>query len=494
MNWPGYECFSYILSILVVLVDILFFLLLWKKTYPSAFFRTPASITDVQNKKLTIGMGSFLIFMNLVSGLFFSSHVRYLFSGVLILGYTYLIYGKRLEKTIFVLSLFYNLRSLSFLIATSLYQRMADYLIGTLDFGETDYLIKLHQRLLLCQCLLLLVYGLCFAAMVLLLMRIMKKEISMKWQDVCFLSILNVVGIMLTGMVVDLMQVKLDQEVFLLYDNRKEMLWKLPVLAILLYLGEVSAIYIYQKNRELQKEKEQHFIEEQQVKAMKHRLEEAEQFYGSIRKVRHEMKNHMMNIKGLVAGEQYQAVDSYIARLDETIQELDYKYTTGNPVTDVIINDKYRLAKTLEINFEVEFYYTEESGISVFDMGIILNNLLDNAIEACQKLEPIERYIRLVLKQKPPFLLLEVENSFDGMMVQWNEEGLPRTTKSSTQEKCCSDHGLGLGNVKETAERYLGGVDIKVKDNVFRVIVMLQQQDKNMINSLENENTILIKN
>ncbi|MDE7366738.1 MAG: GHKL domain-containing protein, partial [Lachnospiraceae bacterium] len=393
-------------------------------------------------------------------------------------GYTYLIYGKRLEKTIFVLSLFYNLRSLSFLIATSLYQRTADYLIVTLDLNDTEYLVKLYQRLLLCQCLLMVVYGLCFAAMVLLLMRIMKKEISMKWQDVCFLSILNVVGIMLTGMVVDLMQVKLDQEVFLLYDNRKEMLWKLPVLAILLYLGEISAIYIYQKNRELQREKEQHFIEEQQVKAMKHRLEEAEQFYGSIRKVRHEMKNHMMNIKGLVAGEQYEAVDSYIARLDETIQELDYKYTTGNPVTDVIINDKYRLAEALEIHFEVEFYYTEENQISVFDMGIILNNLLDNAIEACQKVEPAERYIRLVLKRKASFLLLEVENSFNGIAVQWNEDGLLRTTKLSMQDKGGSEHGLGLGNVKETAERYLGGVDIKINGNKFRVTVMLQQRER----------------
>lgn len=478
MNWPGYEWISYAFSLMIVLVDILFFLLLWRKAYPTVPFRTPASIADIQNKKLTIGMGSVFIFMNIALGLFFPSNIRYLFSGVLILGYTYLIYGKRLEKTIFVLSLFYNLRSLSFLIATSLYQRIADYLIVNLDFKEADYMAKLHQRLLLCQCLLLVAYGLCFATMVLLLIRIMKKEISMKWQDVCFLSILNIVGVMLTRMVVDLMQVKLEQEVFLLYDNRKEMLWKLPVLAILLYLGEVSAIYIYQKNRELQKEKEQHFIEEQQVKAMKHRLEEAERFYGSIRKVRHEMKNHMMNIKGLVAGEQYQAVDSYIAKLDETIQELDYKYTTGNPVTDVIMNDKYRMAEVLGIKFEVEFYYTEEDQIPVFDMGIILNNLLDNAIEACQKAEPEERYIRLVLKRRPPFLLLEVENSFDGIAIQWNEEGLPCTTKLDMQEKGCSEHGLGLGNVKETAERYLGGVDIKINGNKFRITVMLQQHEQ----------------
>lgn len=45
---------------------------------------------------------------------------------------------------------------------------------------------------------------------------------------------------------------------------------------------------------------------------MKQRLEEAENFYGSIRRVRHEMKNHMTNIKGLVASEKYDEVENYI--------------------------------------------------------------------------------------------------------------------------------------------------------------------------------------
>lgn len=77
---------------------------------------------------------------------------------------------------------------------------------------------------------------------------------------------------------------------FLLYDDKQEMLWKLPIIAVLIYVGEISAIYIYQNYRKLQKERQKHFVEEQQVKAMKQRLEEAENFYGSIRRVRHEMK------------------------------------------------------------------------------------------------------------------------------------------------------------------------------------------------------------
>ena len=121
------------------------------------------------------------------------------------------------------------------------------------------------------------------------------------------------------------------------------------MIAVLLFLGELAAITIYQKYRELQREKENYFVEQQQIKAMKLRLEEAENFYGSIRKVRHEMKNHMTNIKGLAARDQYEEIDRYIEKLDATIEELDYKYATGNAVTDVLINDKYKKAIREEI-------------------------------------------------------------------------------------------------------------------------------------------------
>lgn len=251
----------------------------------------------------------------------------------------------------------------------------------------------------------------------------------------------------------------------------------LPIIAVLIYVGEISAIYIYQNYRKLQKERQKHFVEEQQVKAMKQRLEEAENFYGSIRRVRHEMKNHMTNIKGLVASEKYDEVENYIEKLDETIQTMDYKFNTGNAVTDVIINDKYQKAENAGISFQVKFNLGETDTISAFDIGIILNNLLDNAIEACEKLEQEQRYINLTLKKKNHFLLIEVENSFDGKVI-WEDGGIvPMTTKQSDLPDILMEHGIGLKNVKNVADHYLGDMDIKIKNDVFKVTVMLQQKE-----------------
>ena len=48
-------------------------------------------------------------------------------------------------------------------------------------------------------------------------------------------------------------------------------------------------------------------------------------------KVRYEMKNHMANIKGLAGAGQYGEIEKYVRQMDETMQELEYKYVTGNP-------------------------------------------------------------------------------------------------------------------------------------------------------------------
>ena len=322
-------------------------------------------------------------------------------------------------------------------------------------------------------------YSVLFVAMVLILYRLMKGVTIMAWQDVILLSILNFVGSMIANVVNGLLIVRINTDAFVLFDEKPDLLWKIPMIALCIFAGEAALIYFWQRYRILLAERQKHFVEEQQVKAMKMRLEEAENFYGSIRKVRHEMKNHMANIKGLAGAGEYGEIEDYIRRMDETMQELEYKYVTGNAVTDVIINDKCRRAEKAGIRFDADFRYGGE--IPVFDMGIILNNLLDNAIEACEKLETGKGFVRLSLKRKKQFLILYVENSFDGAVPVSKGSPLPPTTKQSILPGIITEHGIGLENVRDIAERYFGGVNIKVKGDVFHVTVMLQQENQDKI-------------
>lgn len=415
----------------------------------------------------------FLDFIPIIPG-----WARYIICAMLILGYCRFKYRGCMEKAVFTLFLFFNFHGMSYLIASSIYQVWSDITLGRLDVLDAGYLEQMYCTLAIGQSGILGVYLIVFIAMTGILKRIVKSPPSMNLQDVVFLSVLNIGGSLLTGIVIDLSAVPMEQEIFFLFTQRREMIWKIPLLAVLLFAGEISAIIIFQRYKELQSEKEKHFVEEQQMKAMKRRLGEAEHFYGSIRRVRHEMKNHLANIKGLVAGEQYGELETYIRKLDETIQEIDYQFSTGNAVTDVIINDKYRRAQKLGITFRVLFAYRETDTISAFDLGIVLDNLLDNAIEACEKVEQEKRRISLTLKRKEHFLLVEVENSYEGRLAWKDGESVPETMKQSNLPEMLMEHGVGLKNVKDVAERYLGYLDIKAEADVFRVTVMLQQEER----------------
>ena len=349
MSQEGYGLFLKICDLYHVLLQVTIFLAVW-----DIFYRPE------RERKALLPIGMFAaanVLLCLCSAI--PGWVRYVVSAAVVLGYCYLKYKRHLEKAVFTLLLFYNFHGMSFLFSNSIYQFMVDKMLLRLDVRDTDYLFHMYKSHMIGQSCNILFYTLSFILLVWVLKKVVKSPLSMNWQDVMFLSALNVVGSMLTWMVIDISVVQIDKEIFLLFDQRKEMVWKVPLIAALLCTGEMSAVYIFRKYKELHGEREKHFVEEQQMKAMKRRLEEAENFYGGIRKARHEMKGHMANIKGLVAGEKYGEVEKYIEKLDGVIQEMDYKFSTGNAVTDVIINDKYQRAVKSGIAFRVRFEYRE---------------------------------------------------------------------------------------------------------------------------------------
>lgn len=61
--------------------------------------------------------------------------------------------------------------------------------------------------------------------------------------------------------------------------------------------------------------------------------------------MRHEMKNHLTNIKGLARNGNYEEIDQYISRIDRELGQLEMTICTGDPVLDVVISDKKKIAR-----------------------------------------------------------------------------------------------------------------------------------------------------
>ena len=93
------------------------------------------------------------------------------------------------------------------------------------------------------------------------------------------------------------------------------------------------------------------------------------------------MANHIMTLENLYAGNRQEEAKAYVEDLKEAFSEVQLEIKSGNPVTDVILQERKKEAVKKGIGFECSFHYPEGSGINAFDTSIILNNALQNAVE-----------------------------------------------------------------------------------------------------------------
>lgn len=198
-------------------------------------------------------------------------------------------------------------------------------------------------------------------------------------------------------------------------------------------------------------------------------IKHVESLYNDIRSTRHDMANHILVLERLYAGNKMDEAVIYSKKLKDNLNMEAGGIKSGNPVTDVILQEIKEEAGKAGISFCSEFYYPEGSGIDVFDISIILNNALQNALENTEK--DSTGSISVISYRRNNAYMIEVKNSFKGNL-DWNEEnGLPITSKD---EKEC--HGYGLPNIRRIAGKYSGDIDIGLSGGQFCLCIMLMAE------------------
>lgn len=239
------------------------------------------------------------------------------------------------------------------------------------------------------------------------------------------------------------------------------------LLMCLLSLASILVVIVLFADLEQKKEEEKkQAVLEHQIREMQLHIREIEQLYSGIRGMKHDVKNHIAAMEALMEQKKFEEAQRFLDSMNKAVESLDYVYKTGNPVTDVIINEKYNQAKEQNIRFETEFCFPSESDVDVFDISVILNNALENALEAARQTK--EGSIRVSSVRRKQVWLLEVTNSFTGVLEFDEESGLPKTTKQDY-----FSHGIGLKNIRMMAVKYEGDIEIEIKDGRFLLTVML---------------------
>lgn len=218
-------------------------------------------------------------------------------------------------------------------------------------------------------------------------------------------------------------------------------------------------------------------------------LESQVRYYESIeknnqdmKKLRHDYKNHLTVLALLLDNGDVDKAKEYINDIGDSLNSATPLSHTGNTIADAIISDKIQKAQALDINLKVDGQFSYKN-MKAIDICSIIGNILDNAIEAIstndkkfqddseKKLS--SRDISLNFSKTDSFFVIEETNlSSKPLMLDGDKIVTSKIDKLF--------HGMGIGNIKESVEKYGGDVDIKCDpskshDNeyVFSISIMI---------------------
>lgn len=182
----------------------------------------------------------------------------------------------------------------------------------------------------------------------------------------------------------------------------------------------------------------------------------------------HDMNHHLQMIYHLAKKREIPEIAEYVHSISTPINELSDMTWSGVDIVDAILNHTVLDAKKQGIEIDVNAEFPKDCNITSDDLCVILFNLLDNAMEGCQ------RYMRetgnpphmeVTLRRIHQFLIIKIQNS---CVPPRKLFGIFPTTKTDVRH-----HGIGLRNVREKVEKYNGSLEIEVDGDLFTVTALL---------------------
>jgi|GEM_PF-6630175 len=185
----------------------------------------------------------------------------------------------------------------------------------------------------------------------------------------------------------------------------------------------------------------------------------------NMRRLRHDIRNHMNILSGLARNKDDDALLDYINSVEKDMTVPTHTDYTGNQIIDGVLSKNVFDAQEKGITCELTCQYASGDRTLTYDLSIIINNLFSNAIEACEKIGDGDKIIRIKLASYNEFTMFQIRNTTAGEVKV--TEVMP-TTKSDPEQ-----HGIGLMSVRQSVRRHNGTLALDWKDGWFIADVMI---------------------
>lgn len=189
---------------------------------------------------------------------------------------------------------------------------------------------------------------------------------------------------------------------------------------------------------------------------------EAASVWNNVRKVQHDIKNHLVAIKGELDSGRIEECKEYVDSLIPQTEQMGKLMKSDNDILDYLINSKLCVLKDTQVI--VSGTVGNLSDISDGDLVSIFGNILDNAVEAIEGLG--EKRIELLFNRHKDNRIIICKNTIGRSVLKDNSE--LKTTKSNHDA-----HGLGHIIVEETVTKLGGMIEYSEKGDMFVVQIIL---------------------
>lgn len=183
-----------------------------------------------------------------------------------------------------------------------------------------------------------------------------------------------------------------------------------------------------------------------------------ENAYNDMRTLKHDISNQLDVITDLISRNDKKSAEAVIKSISLQLENVNAVCYTGEPIIDSVINIKLKYAYELGINI------TKRIKIAAFDLDKIelcraIGNVLDNAIEGCQRSDLSEQHIYISIQQVDDKIVVEVTNTAADVDLN----------NLQTSKKNKSAHGIGLSSIQNSVEKLNGYMKCNFKDNIFSI-------------------------
>lgn len=270
------------------------------------------------------------------------------------------------------------------------------------------------------------------------------------WLSIYFVYVLIYMGsvyvsdVLIKGNLVSMMSLVLESGLLLVC-----------VAVFLLYIRVCRSYY----------EQVQHKLMQKQLSIQRAQFQEIQTSGEAMRKLRHELKNHMFYMKYLIDKKDFGELEQYFQKFYQEEYHNLIEVGASGSILEAVLQQKLSVANQHGIQLQDEILCARPEAISELDMCVLLTNLLDNAIEACIPLS--NAVISIRIRQVKEYLSVVVSNTVDCDVLK--ENPLLHSKKKNREI-----HGIGVPVIRELVRKYDGSVQFESGAGMFHAKLMLR--------------------